>query len=188
MEILSTLDKLTLSESFGGIASWYGLRGRPAGGGGTPKNESAVFSKVEALKFFPALKDESNVRHGVICYPTVLTELQISSFELIPLNKVNGIENRYMDSLPTGVLQQNIISLLAIIISKEMDSNTMSDLEDDGRYIIHQAFKQTKIFSLRKLLPKHYEKFYECMKTINPQAFIAKLTEINEEERFDVKH
>lgn len=188
MRPLSINEKFEISDTLGGIASWYGLRARPSGFGGTPEGQSAVFSTEEALTFFPALRDADNVRHGVICYPNVLSDKESSAFELVQLNKENGIETKHLNSLPTSKLQKTLILLLATILNQDNDPYVFEELEYDGEVLIRQTFNKTKLFKLRKEMPKQYKVYLACMKTINPEAIIAQLIEIKKEEATDVKH
>ncbi|MFT5852001.1 MAG: hypothetical protein ACI87J_001976 [Colwellia sp.] len=188
MTPLSTSEKIEISETLGGIANWYGLRARPSGFGGTPQGQSAVFSTEEALTMFSALRDTANVRHGVICYPSVLTEKEASSFELVPLNKDNGIEAKHLNSLPTSELQKSLVLLIATILNLDNDPFVLEELNYDGESLIRQTFKKTKLYKVRKEMAKQYQVYLSCMKTIKPEAIIAQLIEIKKEVTTDVKH
>lgn len=188
MAQLSTSEKFEISETLGGIASWYGLRARPSGFGGTPEGQSAVFSTEEALTLFSALRDTNNVRHGAICYPSVLSEKEASDFELVPLNKDNGIEAKHLNSLPTSELHKSIILLIATILSQDNDPYVFEELKYDGESLIRETFKKTKLYTVRKEMPKQFQVYLSCIRTIKPEAIIAQLIEIKKEETTDVKH
>lgn len=188
MNNLCIEEKIEISKTLGGIQSWYGLRARPAGLGATPKGHSAILSKEEALATFPGLRDSNNVRHGVICFPQLLTEKEAGSYELVLLDKDHGIEHKHLDSIPASDQQMSLISLLAIIIHKDMDAHTISELEYEGDIIIHQAFKKTRLYDLRFALPKQYQEFNECMKTIKTDAVIARLIELVKEDDIDASN
>jgi hypothetical protein len=182
MNSLTIEDKIEISETLGGIHSWYGLRARPACLGATPKGHSAIFTNDEALTMFSSLHDIHNVRHGAICFPILLTEHEAKSYELVLLDKVNEIEHKHLASIPTSEQQKSLISLLANIIHKGMDQYTIQELEHEGEFIIAETFKKTKIFSLRSSMPKQYTEFYECMKTIKAEAVIAQLIKLIKED------
>lgn len=188
MKTLSIEEKVENSEIHGGILSWYGLRARPADIGATPKGHSAIFSKDEALTLFPALRDANNVRYGAICFPELLTEKDTSSYELVLLSKEHAIEQKYLTSIATSPLQKHLISVLVNIIFQDMDAYTIIELENDGDIIIEQAFNKTELYDLRFALPKQFQVFFACMKTIKADAVIARLIELVKEDDNDASN
>jgi hypothetical protein len=168
--------------------NWYGLRSRPAGMGVTPRGHVAIASKDEALGAFPSLRDTNNVRHGAIGFPLPLSENEVKSYELIPLDTHHGIELVHADSIPASAFQMRLIELLANIIFKNLDPYTISEIEYDSEFIMEQAFQQTKVYALRSSLPNQYQTFYKCMKQIKSEALIARLLELIKKDNQDAEH
>lgn len=172
MESQTVADKIESSGIFGGITAWYGMRARPAGLGATPKGQSAIFTNEEALTLFNALKDTNNIRHGVICYPSTLSEKDIKAYELIPLSKQNGIELKFSQPEVKSSLHKALISLISNVIISEHKEYALNILEYHGTECINNAFKQTNIFRLRKSLPEHYKLYFECFQTITSDMVV----------------
>ena len=150
----SIKESIQNAELLGGIASWYGLRARPLAGGTTPKDHSAYFSKQQALELFPKLRHETNIRHGIVCFPRELEAREAQSFELIPLNKAKGLESEYLNSIPSNEEQATLINRLAAIINvNDKDGYAIEELEYESEKMLKKAFKELPEFSDRKPYP-----------------------------------
>jgi hypothetical protein len=179
MTSLTIEERIDISKALGGANHYFGLRMRPYSLGVAPKGESAVFPQEQALALFANLRDNNNVRHGVIAYPTALSEADANAFDLIPLCKENGIEFSYINSIPKGELQVKLIEMLAGYFYSQNNSYVIAEIEADGEYELMMAFKELPVFINRKTEPQLFAEYRECLKDLHEEAVIARLIELN---------
>lgn len=175
MLTISTNEKIENSNILGGIASWYGLRARPAGGGCIPKNHSAIFTHDEALSLFPAINDKNNVRHGVVCYPHTLDDSEVNSFELIPLNKDKSIEQAMANSIPDNEMQADYINMIAATLMQTPNEFLIEDLEYEGDVLIRDAFKNSNAFKERNTHPELFKAYKALFTSTHANPIIARV-------------
>jgi len=169
-------DKIKTSIALGGIGSWYGLRARAY----FPSDHSAIFTKEEAVALFPNLKDQNNIRHGVICYPQVLTVESINTYELIVLDKSRGLELMASTELEEAERKQALINTLAFTLNVPENAFVFLELEQDGQLELIKAFKQTSIFKERFENKAFFQEAVKCFKTITPAEVINELKRIKQ--------
>jgi hypothetical protein len=68
----------------------YGLRARPYSIGAQPKGSIEFIQPDDVSREIRKQFDASNFRHGILVYPSPLSEKEISSYELIDLNNPLG--------------------------------------------------------------------------------------------------
>ncbi|MFQ3190908.1 MAG: hypothetical protein ACI936_002044 [Paraglaciecola sp.] len=179
MKELSIEERKEISKLHGGVKAYFGLRLRPYSLGVAPKGVSAVLPKEQALALFANLRDTNNIRHGVIAYPSALSEADANAFDLIPLCEENGIELKYINSIPKGELQVKLIEMLAEYFYSLNDAYIIAEIEGDGEYELMMAFKQLPVFTNRKVEPQPFAQYRECLRTLHEDAVVARLIELN---------
>jgi hypothetical protein len=172
-------ESLELAEILGGANFFYGLRSRPAGLGCHPKNTSAIITKELALENLKNITDENDVRHGAIAYEKELTEQEISSFELIDLNIVPIETTQEVDSIINQAIPIMLEWQGGSIDNPKDVREIISELEDDGEYLLRQAFKEMPQFLQRKEQPETFKVFSKVVKTIKPEQLIESLKELH---------
>jgi len=170
--------QVELSKSFGGIKSWYGLRARPCHIGATPKGQSARFTKEQGVELFPNLKDINNIRYGAICYPEILTDDVIASYEIIPLDKDRGIELGASTELEDKELKEAITNTLACTLNDPQNAFVFLELEQNGQHELIKAFKKTSIFIERLEDKSTFELALKCFRSITTDDVVTELTRI----------
>ena len=157
---------------------YYGMRMRPCGGGAVPKSFSSLLNKEQALDFFKLLRDSNNVRHGVIIYPIELSIKEISSFELVPLDKAAGIESIYLNTIPKNELEKDLIEILAIYFLKNYHDYSIEEISYDSEFELKEAFKNTAIFANRKQNIELFNNYKRCLMNLSYQAVISRLIDL----------
>ena len=79
-------EKFEIAQSQGGANHFYGLRMRPYSLGAQPKGSNLYLDPELAITVFDKLKDKVNCRHGVLAYPSVITDDVCDRMDLIPLD------------------------------------------------------------------------------------------------------
>jgi hypothetical protein len=160
------------------VTFWYGLRMRPCGGGAVPKSFNEQFNKEQALDLFPKLRDANNVRHGVINYSVELSNQEVKSFELVPLDQSMGIELEHLNTIPKSELEGKLVEVLALYFLENGDSWTTDEIRYDSEYELKNAFKKTTIFADRTKDMDTFKSFVECLKSLPYQAVISRLIDL----------
>lgn len=163
---------IDIADTFGGANFWYGCRMRPPGLGCHPKNTSALISNNLALSHFGDIKDKTNVRHGAIAYPIALTAQEINNFELVDLNNVDPIDmSKYSLDIMNGALNIMLTWTTGSLENPRDVRNLLSEIEDDGAYLLRQAYKEMSQFTHRKNSPEEFAHFRKVIAIITPDVF-----------------
>ncbi|MGK2231279.1 MAG: hypothetical protein ACI92O_000437 [Colwellia sp.] len=172
--MITTMEEvLDISESFGGANFWYGCRMRPPGIGCHPEGTSAIISNQLALNYFTDIKDKVNIRHGAIAYPKALTAHELSNFELVDLNIINPTDMpQSITNIMNEVLQIMIGWSKGTLNNPRDVRNLLSEIEDDGHYLLRTAYKEMSQFTQRKDNPDVFANFQNIITNITPATFV----------------